>query len=84
MSHRELVRLFRRATIAAQLIGERADTFRARLSEFLRELAWRRRNAAAAELSVDAALTKMSPLATGKRWSERPFNLTIPVDQFIG
>ena len=38
MSHRELVRLFRRATIAAGLIGEPTDTFRARLSAFLREL----------------------------------------------
>ena len=37
MSHRELIRLFRRATIAARHIGERADTFRASLSAFLRE-----------------------------------------------
>ena len=37
MSHRELVRLFRRATVTARQIGERADTFRARLSAFLRE-----------------------------------------------
>lgn len=37
MSHRELVRLFRRATVTARLIGEKADTFRARLSEFLRD-----------------------------------------------
>ena len=37
MSHRELVRLFRRATDAAGDIGERADKFRASLSVFLRE-----------------------------------------------
>jgi len=37
MSHRELVRLFRRATIAASHIGERADKFRASLSLFLRD-----------------------------------------------
>ena len=37
MSHRELVRLFRRATIAARHVGEQTGTFRARLSRFLRE-----------------------------------------------
>jgi hypothetical protein len=37
MSHRELVRLFRRATVAAGDVGERADIFRASLSVFLRE-----------------------------------------------
>ena len=37
MSHRELVRLFRRATLAARHLGERTDTFRSRLSAFLRE-----------------------------------------------
>ena len=37
MSHRELVRLFRRATVAAADIGERAAIFRASLSAFLRE-----------------------------------------------
>ena len=37
MSHRELMRLFRRATVAARLAGESVATFRGRLSEFLRE-----------------------------------------------
>ncbi len=37
MSHRELVRLFRRATVTARALGECADAFRARLSQFLRE-----------------------------------------------
>lgn len=36
MSHRELVRLFRQATITARLVGESAGTFRGRLSDFLR------------------------------------------------
>jgi len=31
MSHRELHRLFRRATVTARRVGERAHTFRARL-----------------------------------------------------
>jgi hypothetical protein len=37
MSHRELVRLFRRATVTARLLGECAGAFRGRLSQFLRE-----------------------------------------------
>jgi hypothetical protein len=37
MSHRELVRLFRRATAAARHLGESAPAFRARLSRFLRD-----------------------------------------------
>jgi hypothetical protein len=37
MSHRELRRLFRRATATARRVGENADLFRARLSGFLRE-----------------------------------------------
>jgi hypothetical protein len=37
MSHRELLRLFRRARFAARLLGERAEVFRDRLSGFLRE-----------------------------------------------
>ena len=37
MSHRELLRLFRRATVAARCLGESARTFRARLTSFLRE-----------------------------------------------
>jgi len=36
MSHRELVRLFRRATVVARELGEAADAFRGRLSLFLR------------------------------------------------
>ena len=36
MSRRELIRLFRRATTAARLLGESAGAFRARLSAFLR------------------------------------------------
>ena len=35
-SHRELMRLFRRATRAAPLLGESATSFRARLSTLLR------------------------------------------------
>jgi hypothetical protein len=37
MSHRELLRLFRRATATARHVGESARTFRARLSTLLRE-----------------------------------------------
>ena len=37
MSHGELFRLFRRATVSARHIGESAHTFRARLSRFLRD-----------------------------------------------
>jgi hypothetical protein len=37
MSHRELYRLFHRATITAKLIGENAAAFRAQLSAFLRD-----------------------------------------------
>ncbi len=37
MSHRELLRLFRRATATARLLGECAGAFRGRLSQFLRE-----------------------------------------------
>jgi hypothetical protein len=37
MSHRELLRLFRRATLAARHFGESAHEFRARLRRFLRE-----------------------------------------------
>jgi hypothetical protein len=37
MSHRELLRLFRQATVTARLLGERAAAFRGRLSQFLRE-----------------------------------------------
>lgn len=37
MSRSELLRLFRRATIAARHVGEGARPFRARLSRFLRE-----------------------------------------------
>ncbi len=36
-SQRELLRLFRRATIIARHLGESAHTFRAQLSRFLRE-----------------------------------------------
>ena len=36
-SHRELLRLFRRATVTARLLGEGAGAFRGRLSQFLRE-----------------------------------------------
>ena len=36
MSHRELMRLFRRATITARILGESAGAFRARLIRFLR------------------------------------------------
>lgn len=37
MSHRELLRLFRRATVTARHLGESAQTFRVRLRRFLRE-----------------------------------------------
>lgn len=37
MSHRELLRLFRRARLSARKVGLRADTFRVRLSAFLRD-----------------------------------------------
>jgi hypothetical protein len=37
MSHRELIRLFRRATVAARSLGESARSFRARLRRLLRE-----------------------------------------------
>ena len=37
MSHRELVRLFRRATTTARLVGETGEILRSRLSGFLRE-----------------------------------------------
>ena len=37
MSHRELLRLFRRATVTARRLGESAQTFRARLTSLLRE-----------------------------------------------
>lgn len=37
MSRRELLRLFRRARITARRVGENANTFCARLSEFLRD-----------------------------------------------
>ena len=37
MSHGELLRLFRRATVTARHVGEGARTFRARLSRFLRD-----------------------------------------------
>lgn len=37
MSHFELIRLFRRATVTAHLLGENARHFRATLSRFLRE-----------------------------------------------
>ena len=37
MSHRELLRLFRRARFSAHKVGVRADTFRVRLSGFLRD-----------------------------------------------
>ena len=37
MTHRELLRLFRRATVVARHLGEHAGTFRGRLARFLRE-----------------------------------------------
>ena len=36
VSRRELLRLFRRATVAARQVGEQVDTFRTRPSAFLR------------------------------------------------
>jgi hypothetical protein len=37
VSNRELLRLFRRASVTARHVGERADAFRARLRGFLRD-----------------------------------------------
>jgi hypothetical protein len=37
MSRRELLRVFRRATVTARQLGECAEAFRGRLSQFLRE-----------------------------------------------
>jgi hypothetical protein len=37
MSHRELLRLFRQATLTARRLGESAQTFRGRLRRLLRE-----------------------------------------------
>ena len=37
VSNHELIRLFRRATITAGILGESAEAFRAKLSRFLRE-----------------------------------------------
>lgn len=37
MSHDELVRLFRRATVTARMLGENTGSFRSKLSRFLRE-----------------------------------------------